>query len=158
MPERSGLVAPLRPRSLRTSDLDTVEKIEREIYDFPWSRGNFVDSMSAGYDAWVFEQNTEIFAYAILMWSIDEVHLLNLSVSRTHQGQRFGAGVLHWLIDDLSSRKARELYLEVRPSNPIAQRLYFRSGFEQIGIRKRYYPAQRGEREDALVLRKRLNP
>ena len=155
-PQSSDTTSRFRVRALRSLDLDAIERIERDIYEFPWSRGNFADSLAAGYDAWVFESDSTLLGYAIVMWSIDEAHLLNLSVRRNMQGQRWGASLLEWLIRDLTRRNARELYLEVRPSNPVARRLYASAGFEQIGVRKRYYPAAGGEREDALVLSRKL--
>jgi [ribosomal protein S18]-alanine N-acetyltransferase len=158
LPQPLSADLPFRVRLLRQTDLDAVVSIERDIYPFPWSRGNFLDSLAAGYDAWIFEQSSGLIGYAIVMWSIDEVHLLNLSVCRSAQGQRWGAKLLEWLLLELRGRQARQIYLEVRPSNPVARRLYARAGFEQIGVRKGYYPAPGADREDALVLSRRLSP
>jgi [ribosomal protein S18]-alanine N-acetyltransferase len=149
---------PFRVRALLQTDLDEVERIECDIYPFPWSRGNFIDSLAAGYDAWIFESVSEVIGYAVVMWSVDEVHLLNFSVRRSAQGLGWGTTLLNWLMPEMARRKARLLYLEVRPSNPVARRLYERAGFKQIGVRKRYYPAPSEHREDALVLNKRLSP
>lgn len=139
-------------RPMKRGDLATVTAIEADIYEFPWSRGNFVDSLVAGYDAWVFERDAAVIGYAVQMWAVDEVHLLNFSIARSWQGQGLGATALKWLLGDVSSKNARGIYLEVRPSNPVARRLYAAHGFRQIGQRKRYYPAAGNTREDALVL------
>ncbi len=143
-------------RAMSRGDLDAVAAIERSIYPFPWTRGNFDDSLSAGHDAWIFETADEptpssMLGYAVSMWIPDEVHLLNLSVVPARQGAGLGRAILNWLMRDASARGALGMMLEVRPSNERAIALYRSSGFEQIGIRRRYYPAEVG-REDARVL------
>jgi len=142
----------IRPMNLM--DLDEVMRIETAIYPFPWTRGNFDDSLRAGYDCWRFEnERGQMIGYAILMWSPDEVHLLNLSLDVPAQGRRLGEYCLRWLADDIRRRGAIALLLEVRPSNPRALRLYERVGMTQIGVRRGYYPYFDGGREDALVMR-----
>ena len=142
----------IRPMSLM--DLDEVMRIETAIYPFPWTRGNFNDSLRAGYDCWRFaDEGGQMIGYAILMWSPDEVHLLNLSLDLPAQGRRLGEYFLRWLAEDIRRRGATALLLEVRPSNPRALRLYERVGLKQIGVRRDYYPYFDGRREDALVMR-----
>jgi len=145
---------------MRRADLDTVAAIERQVYPFPWTRGNFADSLSAGYDAWIFEaadaRSSGPLGYAVLMWIPDEAHLLNLGVTIDVQGRGIGRAMLEWLMRDASRRGARGMMLEVRPSNERAISLYRSAGFEQIGVRRRYYPAADGAREDACVLFRRL--
>lgn len=144
-------------RAMQAGDLDEVARIERDIYPFPWTRGNFADSLRAGYDAWVFEDRGPLLGYALLMWlPDDEVHLLNLSVARERQGQGFGRAMLNWLCRHGRDLGARTLMLEVRPSNTVARALYDSVGFVQIGTRRRYYPSWGDSREDALVLRRAL--
>ena len=148
-----------RARPMRRADLAEVTRIETRIFPFPWSYGNFADSLAAGYDGWVFEADdgtAPILGYAIVMWLPDEVHLLNLSVDAPVQGRGLGGGFLDWLAVDAGARGARSMLLEVRPSNLSALRLYERKGFHRIGLRRRYYPAQDGVREDAIVMVRRL--
>jgi len=155
--DMSAVVAPRwRVRPMHRSDLDTVMRLEQELYPFPWTRGNFGDSLTAGYDAWVFESARELIGYAVLMWIPDEVHLLNISVAGPLQGRGYGRAMLAWLCDDARRRGARAMMLEVRPSNVVARALYASMRFVQVGLRKRYYPAQGDAREDALVLRRML--
>lgn len=145
---------------MRRGDLDVVSEIERSIYPFPWTRGNFDDSLVAGHDAWIFaspDEPASILGYAVSMWMPDEVHLLNLSVEATHQGRGFGRSMLRWLMQDAARRGANGMMLEVRPSNERALALYRSTGFALIGLRRRYYPAESG-REDAQVLFRRLEP
>lgn len=150
-----------RARAMRRGDLAQVARIEARIFPFPWSFGNFADSLAAGYDGWVFESPVHegvLHGYAIVMWLPDEVHLLNLSVDAPVQGRGLGAQMLDWLMDDAAARGARAMMLEVRPSNTPALRLYERKGFHRIGLRRRYYPSHDGAREDAIVMLRQLPP
>lgn len=148
----AGTHAALQMRQMRSSDLTAVEEIEREIYEFPWSRGNFSDSLAAGYEAWLHDTSEGLLGYLIYMWSVDEIHLLNLSVARPFQNRGLGKAQLRWLLARIHGSAANRVVLEVRPSNQVARRLYEAHGFEQIGLRRRYYPAVGNTREDALVL------
>ena len=139
-------------RAMRARDLDSVAAIEHDIYPFPWTRGNFQDSLKAGYDAWVFEQAGSIIGYSVLMWAPEELHVLNLSVAAGRQSQGLGRAMLRWLCEDARARGAVTLMLEVRPSNTRALALYQSAAFRSIGVRKRYYPSYDETREDAWVL------
>lgn len=156
----TGARVALRARAMRRADLDVVMAIEQQVYPFPWTRGNFEDSLVAGYDAWVFEvpdlPDAAPAGYAVVMWIPDEAHLLNLSVAADVQRRGIGRAMLEWLVREAATRGARGMMLEVRPSNDRAVALYQSSGFARIGLRKRYYPAADGGREDALVLFRRL--
>jgi len=152
--------AALLARAMTVIDLDRVMEIETAVYPFPWTRGNFSDSLKSGHDAWVFESAAGapagIVGYAVVMWLPDEIHLLNLSVDAALQGRGHGRAMLDWLCSDARGRGARSILLEVRPSNAPARALYAARGFAQIGLRRGYYPAADGTREDALVLRREL--
>jgi ribosomal-protein-alanine N-acetyltransferase len=144
---------------MRRADVGDVARIEARIFPFPWTYGNFADSLAAGYDGWVFESAESpgvLLGYAIVMWLPEEVHLLNLSVDAPVQGRGLGAEMLDWLMADAAARGARSILLEVRPSNTPALRLYERKGFHRIGLRRRYYPSHDGAREDAIVMVRRL--
>ena len=143
-----------RVREMTIADLDAVMQIEGQIYEFPWTPGNFRDAINSQYDAWIFTSEHRVIGYAVIMWLPDEVHLLNLSVAADRQGCGLGREILDWLVSDTRQRGAGSMLLEVRPSNDVARSLYASSGFEQIGLRKRYYPSHGPHREDALVLRK----
>lgn len=140
-------------------DLARVAEVERKIYDFPWTESNFRDSLRAGHEGWLLEASgatAKLRAYALLMWIVDEVHLLNISVRADEQGQGLGRRLMRWLIRHCFQEGAQSMLLEVRPSNQVALRLYASLGFEHIGTRRGYYPALGGGREDAWVLRCRL--
>ena len=133
------------------SDLQAVLEIEEAIYEFPWTPGNFRDSLRSGYSCWVERRGAEVIGYAVLMLAAGEAHLLNLSVAPRAQNRGHGRRLLGNVVGVARAHGAKALFLEVRPSNFAGQRLYLASGFKQIGVRRDYYPARRG-REDALVL------
>lgn len=141
-------------RPMAMGDLDEVMRIEQTIYPFPWSRGNFSDSLQAGHDCWRFlDSDRRMLGYSVLMWAPDEVHLLNLSIVQADQGRGLGERCLRWLAGNIHRRGAAAVLLEVRPSNPRAVRLYERVGMQRIGLRHGYYPYFDGAREDAIVMR-----
>jgi len=133
--------------------LDAVLAIEASAYAFPWSHGNFVDSLAAGYVARVLAgSGGELLGYFVAMAGVDEFHLLNITVAPGHQGQGHAVFMLDALTRHCRAARAGQLWLEVRASNERALRIYQRYGFRHIGLRRRYYPAPRGQREDAVVM------
>ena len=136
---------------MREADLDGVMAIESAIYTHPWTRGNFVDSLDAGYVCRCLRLGEELLGYFVLMVAAQEGHLLNLSIGPAHQRRGHGSGLLQEAADLARRLGARNVFLEVRPSNSGAQALYTRFGFRKIGTRRGYYPAHSG-REDAIVL------
>jgi len=138
-------------RPLVESDLETVMAIERDLYEHPWTPGNFHDSLSAGYSCWAMVGEYGLIAYSVLMLGAGEAHLLNLSVARHMQRRGLGTFLLQHLIGVTRRYGAARLFLEVRPSNLSGRALYARNGFVEVGTRRGYYPARHG-REDAIVL------
>lgn len=136
---------------MRDADLRAVLGIEAGIYEFPWTIGNFRDSLRSGYSCWVLRQGSQLIGYAVLVIAAGEAHLLNLSIAPPEQNRGHGRRLLGNLVGVARAQGAKTLFLEVRPSNLAGQRLYTAYGFRQIGVRRAYYPARRG-REDALVL------
>jgi ribosomal-protein-alanine N-acetyltransferase len=141
----------VRYERMSESDLDAVMAIEERIYEFPWTRGNFYDSMRSEYSCWLCLGPREVIGYAVMMEALGEVHLLNLSIDSAHQRRGHGARMLEFLLARARSEGNRQVFLEVRPSNLAARALYEDFGFKQIGLRRGYYPAK-VNREDALVL------
>jgi len=136
---------------MREADLAEVLAVEGAIYSHPWTRGNFADSLRAGYECWTWRDRGELVGYFILLVAAGESHLLNLSIAASHQRQGCGSALLREVMRMARSEGGEQLFLEVRPSNLAAQGLYRKFGFRQVGVRKGYYPAD-GGREDALVL------
>ena len=140
------LLAPMRER-----DLDEVLAIENAVYTHPWTHGNFLDSLRAGYHCRTWRAGRELMGYFVLLVAAGEAHLLNLSVAAAHQRGGHGSTLLAEIVRIARGQGARHVFLEVRPSNRRAMSLYGRHGFRQIAVRRGYYPAY-GGREDALVL------
>jgi ribosomal-protein-alanine N-acetyltransferase len=138
-------------RPMRAPDLDRVMQIEPAIYTHPWSRGNFDDSLKAGYSCWVVECEGVVAGYGVLMIGVKEAHLLNLSVAQDWQGRGLGRFLLDQFIRIARDSDAVQMFLEVRPSNQAARHLYAENGFREIAVRRGYYPATRG-REDAILM------
>lgn len=144
-----------RPRApqlvpMTHDDIARVMLIENEIYEFPWTPGNFADSLRADYACWLYLENHQVAGYAVLMLGAGEAHLLNLSIARAGQGRGLGRSLLDALMAAAHADGAGKMLLEVRPSNTAGIALYNKAGFARLGVRKGYYPARPG-REDAWV-------
>jgi [ribosomal protein S18]-alanine N-acetyltransferase len=140
---------------LRFVDFDDVLEIENLVFPYPWTKGNFADSLHSGYAMFGLRSSLdgELIAYAVVMPVVDELHLLNVAVHAAQQGQGYGRWMLDQLCDYAHDQGHTSLLLEVRVSNSAAIKLYSRYGFAEIGRRKSYYPAANGTREDAVVMR-----
>ena len=138
-------------RPMQETDLDAIMEIEPLIYSHPWSRGNFSDSLVSGYSAWVLLDGAKIIGYALMMMVLDEAHLLNLSVAKAYQKQGLGRMLLEHMIAIAKKHDAANMFLEVRPSNISAIALYENIGFNEMAVRRGYYPAHNG-REDAVLM------
>lgn len=136
--------------------LDDVLALECSAYSHPWSRGNFADSVKAGYQAQMLVADDTLLGYFVAMKGVDEVHLLNITVAPAHHGQGWGRAMLEALALWSRGQGAQWLWLEVRVSNARAQRIYEQNGFRRVGDRRNYYPADGGLREDAVVMSMKL--
>ena len=142
-------------RPMREPDLGQIITIEKAAYEFPWSPGIFRDCLRVGYCCWVLEQLDTIDAYGIMQVSAGECHVLNLCVRTEMQGQGLGGQLLVRLMTVGRDHHADTALLEVRPTNDPARKLYARLGFQEVGVRRAYYPGRNG-REDALILARPL--
>ena len=144
-------------RAMTVRDLDAVVAVEARAYSWPWSRGNFVDTLAAGHIAEVLEdRDAGLLGYFVAMTGVDELHLLNITVAPEWQGRGHGSALLDVLVEQGRERGLSALWLEVRQSNHRARALYARRGFAEVGLRRGYYPAA-GAREDAVVMRLALS-
>ena len=142
-------------RPMTDDDLGTILDIELIAYSHPWSEGIFQDCLRVGYCCWVLTNRTEIISYGVMSVAAGECHLLNLCVKPDLQNLGYGALMLDYLLNLARKHNADTAFLEVRPSNEIAVKLYQRAGFDEVGIRRDYYPAEFG-REDAIILARAL--
>jgi ribosomal-protein-alanine N-acetyltransferase len=142
-------------RPMDESDVEAVACVERACYQFPWSEGIFRDCLRVGYLCRVIEIGGVLVGHAILSIGAGEAHVLNVCVRPEFRCRGVGRQMMNYLLDRAAAAGMFEAFLEVRPSNTAAIRLYQAMGFEQIGVRRGYYQATAG-REDAAVLRLRL--
>lgn len=139
-------------RPMLVSDLDVVLDIERQAYPIPWSRGVFEDCLeNKRNECLVYLVAGQVCGYAIISHVLDETHLLNLCVSPALSGQGKGRALLKELIRIAIERSSTSFFLEVRASNQVAIALYHSEGFNEVGVRPNYYPAENG-REDAVLM------
>lgn len=139
-------------REMRPADLAVIVAIEERNYGFPWSRVVFSDCLMAGYLCVVLEVDGRVVGYTILSTAAAEAHILNLCVDPDFQRRGLGRRLLDYLLGYARDVQIERLFLEVRPSNIAAIELYTRADFVRLGLRKSYYQAENGQREDALVL------
>jgi len=137
-------------RPLKERDLADVLRIERDMYDYPWSEEIFKDCLRVDYSNWAFIKDEKFIGYAILSIAVGEAHVLNICLDKEYTGQGLGECFLNELLLVAKNKCAESVFLEVRLSNAVATSLYKKMGFKQIGRRKKYYQAADG-REDALV-------
>lgn len=140
-------------RPMTVVSLDGVMALEESVYPFPWTRGNFLDSLAAGYVAWTLNRlEGDLVGYCVAMFGADEMHLLNITVAPPWRRQGHARRLLDELVSVCRRQSADRLWLEVRESNQTARDVYARLGFATAGVRRGYYPAPQGTREDALVM------
>lgn len=142
-------------RDMTHEDVPSVIALELTAYTFPWSDGIFRDCLRVGYVCCVVELDDILIGYAVMSTGAGEAHVLNLCIAETYRGKGIGGQLLAHLLEFARSLGVHEAFLEVRPSNTAAIRLYQSQGFSQIGMRRGYYQAE-GGREDAVVLRRLL--
>lgn len=130
--------------------------VEHSAYAHPWSRGNFTDALASGYQAQLLVAGPTLLGYFIAMKGVDEVHLLNITVAPAYQRQGWAMVMLDALAIWARGQHAEWLWLEVRTGNRRALQIYEAHGFRRVGLRKAYYPAGHGQREDAIVMSLKL--
>ena len=154
----TGTAAALRFAMMRAQDVEAVVAVENDAYPFPWTRGNFLDSLASRYEAWTLrEADARLAGYFLLMHAVDETHLLNITVRPDLHGRGYGRMLLDKVIQLALDANMHSVLLEVRPSNEHALSVYRHCGFQPIGVRKQYYPAAGTSREDAIVMRLMLD-
>ncbi|MFO7603210.1 MAG: ribosomal protein S18-alanine N-acetyltransferase [Gammaproteobacteria bacterium] len=144
-------------RPMFEEDIAAVMAIETEVYEFPWTGGIFNDCLQVGYSCWVYQQDSEVVAYAVMSIAAHEGHILTIVVQPRKQGCGLGTSLLQFLLNIGRRQRIEKMLLEVRPSNAVALALYEKAGFCRIGRRPNYYPAPHG-REDAIVMALDMEP
>ena len=150
--KREQEFAAVEIRAMHELDLPVVAAIERTAYQFPWSEGIFRDCLRVGYVCRVVDVAGDLGGYGIMSVGAGEAHILNVCIRDEFRSRGFARRILLYLLECARAAEMQEAFLEVRPSNLAAIRLYQSLGFEQVGVRRAYYQATAG-REDAAVLR-----
>lgn len=138
-------------RPMVEEDLQSILRIEQAAYEFPWTEAIFQDCLRVGYCCWILEIDDDVVAHGVMSVAAGESHILNLCVHPDCQRIGLGKEMLKHLLQIARQHRADMVFLEVRPSNEAAKRLYMGAGFDDVGIRSNYYPAESG-REDAVIM------
>jgi ribosomal-protein-alanine N-acetyltransferase len=146
----------IKYRPLTQADLTAVMQIEDAVYPHGWTIGIFQDCLRVGYNCFAIELNKHLVGYMILSVAVGEAHILNIAIDPLYQKQGIGTLAMQQLMDISLAKGAEAAFLEVRPSNKYAIQLYEGMGFSQVGLRKDYYPTEKG-REDAIIMAIPLN-
>ena len=136
---------------IEASDFDRLYEIEQQAHLVPWSFGTLKNNQDERYLNLKLIENNQIIGFAICQTVSDEATLFNIAIVPSHQGNGLGKLLLNELIIQLKEKGVQTLWLEVRESNP-ARFLYEKIGFNEVDIRKNYYPKPSGGRENAVVM------
>lgn len=147
--------SPIVVRPMVLADLDDVVAIEQRGYEYPWARSIFEDCLRVGYCCWLLEWDRIAAGHAVMSVAAGEAHMLNLCIDPPLHRRGLGRQLLVHMLELARCHRATVLFLEVRPSNIAAQRLYQDAGFNEIGLRRNYYPARLG-REDAMIMARQI--
>jgi ribosomal-protein-alanine N-acetyltransferase len=137
--------------------LDAVVVLERQAYPHPWERSHFADCLASGYPAQMLLAGDTLLGYFVAMKGFEEAHLLNIAVAPTHQHQGWAQVMLDALTLWARGQELQWIWLEARVGNTRAIHVYKAHGFRQVGMRRQYYPAANGQREDACVMSLKLD-
>lgn len=147
LPEQESVLRPMRE-----TDVPVVLAIEERVAIIPWTEGIFSGCIGVGYSCWVCTQGDEIVGFGVMSYGADEAHILNIGIDAPAQGKGLGRKLMAHLLEQGKSYGAQTTFLEVRPSNKNAIALYESLGFNQVGLRREYYPTRDKGYEDALIL------
>ncbi len=153
----TGSTVEVQFEPLLAERIDDVVQLEQRAYAHPWNRTNFLDALQSGYQAQMLVAENALLGYFVAMQGVEEVHLLNITVAPEYQRQGWSRVMLDALTLWARGQAAQRLWLEVRVGNTRAMRVYEAHGFARVGLRKDYYPAGHGLREDAVVMGLKLD-
>jgi ribosomal-protein-alanine N-acetyltransferase len=137
--------------TLTAADLATAFTIEQASHAFPWTETTFASNQGDRYLNLKLNADGEMAGFAITQIVLDEATLFNIAIHPRWQRRGFGRLLLNAVIEQLESRGVVTLWLEVRASNQAAIALYEDLGFNEVTVRRNYYPSIHG-REDATVM------
>ena len=139
-------------RDMLDSDIDSVLHIEQQVHAHPWTRGNFKDAIASNYLCKLAVFEGKLIGYAVLMQGVDDAELLDIGIVRAYQRQGWGSKLLQKMLTLARDMGKLRVVLEVRASNSAAIGLYRGMEFQEIGLRRDYYPVENSTREDAILM------
>lgn len=142
----------VRFEAMTESQLEAVTALEQQAHPHPWQKSHFADCLASAYQTQLLMAEDTLLGYFVAMKGVDEVHLLNLTVAPAQQRQGWARLMLDALALWSTGQGAQWLWLEARQSNARAIHVYKAHGFRTVGVRRQYYPAASGAREDAVVM------
>ena len=140
---------------MHDSDINIVSRMEKQCYDYPWSRWLFRGAVRSGMSCWIVEADNKTVGYGIAQFKNNWAHLLNICIAPDYRGIGLGSKLTRHLLAEAMKLHKKLAWLEVRPDNRDAIRLYQSLGFRKARMRKNYYPSRRG-RLPAIVMAKQL--
>ena len=143
-------------RDMLDTDIDSVLHIEQQVHAHPWSKGNFIDAIASNYLCKLAVVEEKLIGYAVLMQGVDDAELLDIGIARTYQRQGWGNKLLQKMLTFAQDLGKLRVVLEVRAGNSAAIGLYRGMGFQEIGLRRDYYPVENSTREDAILMGRML--
>lgn len=140
-------------RACRKEDLSKIATIEKQCFSDPWTEETFLALFSSPYShSLAFFEDEEPIAYCFFSSLFETAEILNIATHPNYRQQGLGYRLLQETLKSTKGYGANEMFLEVREHNEKAKRLYEKTGFLPVGIRKEYYP----DGENAIVMRKEL--
>jgi len=141
----------LKYQKMTPLDLPLIMEIENAEYEFPWSEGIMRDCiLTANYFGYLLKNDQQLLGYAMISVAAAECNILNICIEKSQQKKGYGKELLTFLVNEAKQQKAQQVFLEVRVSNKAAITLYQNFGFNELDIRKNYYPGHK-KREDAYL-------
>ena len=152
----------MRVRPADIGDLDRVAALMSAafdpVYGEAWSAAQVAGALPVA-DTWLLLGIAEARSAGFVLTRrvADEAELMLVAVDPAFRGRGYGRVLLDAAADEASHRGAATMFLEVRANNDVALALYNRAGFLTVGRRDNYYRGSRGERFDAITLRRPLS-
>lgn len=142
----------IRIEPVNESEMETLYPIEIAAHLVPWSLGTLKNNVGNRYHNLKILLNDQIAGFAICQTVSDEATLFNIAIHPDFQGQKLGYTLLNALIEQLRKKGILTLWLEVRESNRRAIKLYEKLNFNEVDVRKNYYPTPDAKRENAVIM------
>lgn len=137
-------------RQMIEEDIEGVLEIERQCFETPWSLNAFKMELKSDIALYIVARyEDKVVGYGGLWNILNEGHITNIAVSEEFRNKGIGSKILSELIEVSKSKNTSSMTLEVRRNNESAKHLYKKYGFEEAGVRPKYYA---DNNEDAIIM------